>query len=141
MLNNFRHIEDEPDCTNPTDEDVWEDTLICNSDVPLRKVIFDNLVKKNEFKNTAMKIQLISDITEEVPENSTDFTSIKSTMNGKEPMTEAEFTYSVPFVAGRMYNIWWHTGIDFEDLNIDVSSLTDDSDSAIIFKFNYTLNR
>lgn len=88
-----------------------------------------------------MKIQLLSDITEEVPEDSTDFTGIKSTMNNKEPMEEAEFTYSVPFVAGRIYNIWWQTGIDFEKANIDVSALTDDNDPAIIFKFNYTLNR
>ena len=36
-----------------------------------------------------MKIQLLSDITEEVPENSTDFTAVKSTMNDKEPMEES----------------------------------------------------
>ena len=88
-----------------------------------------------------MKIQLLSDITEEVPENSTDFGWVKSTLNGKEPMLESSFTYSVPFVAGRIYNIWWHTGIDFEKVNIDVSALTEDNDPAIIFKFNYTLNR
>ena len=88
-----------------------------------------------------MKIQLLSDTTEEVAENSTDFTAIKSTMRNKEPMLYSKFTYSVPFVAGRIYNIWWQTGIDFLKVNIDVSSLTDDSDPAIIFKFNYTLNR
>ena len=35
-----------------------------------------------------MKIQLISNIDEDVPEDSTDFTEIYSIMNGKEPMDE-----------------------------------------------------
>ena len=47
------------------------------------------MVKKNEFKNTKMKIQLLSDITEEVPEDSTDYSWVKSTLSGKEPMIES----------------------------------------------------
>jgi hypothetical protein len=29
--------------------------------------------------------------------------------------------YSIAFAAGRIYNIWWLTGLDFTHLNIDVS--------------------
>lgn len=47
VLNNFKHIEDEPDCTNPNDQSIWEDTLVCDSSLPLRKVIFDNMINKN----------------------------------------------------------------------------------------------
>lgn len=46
-------------------------------------------MKENEFKNTPMKVQLISDVTEDVPENSTDFSEVYSLFNGKEPMDEA----------------------------------------------------
>lgn len=50
-------------------------------------------------------------------------------------------SYSIAFVAGRVYNIWWLTGLDFTHLNVDVSQKFVDSDPAIIFKFNYTEHR
>ena len=37
--------------------------------------------------------------------------------------------------------VWWHTGIDFKGVHIIADALRDNSDDAIIFKFNYTLNR
>lgn len=58
---------------------------------------------------------------------------------GMEPMSEDQRrSYSVAFVAGRVYNIWWLTGLDFTHVNVDVSQKFVDSDPAIIFKFNYT---
>jgi hypothetical protein len=44
----------------------------------------------------------------------------------------------MPYVAGRIYQAWWLTGIDFTHAAIDVQRLTNDADEAIIFKFNYT---
>ena len=44
----------------------------------------------------------------------------------------------MPFAVGRVYNAWWLTGIDFTHLAIDVSQLYEDTDPAILFKFNYT---
>lgn len=51
---------------------------------------------------------------------------------------DQKFSYSIAFVAGRVYNIWWLTGLDFTHVNVDVSKKFVDSDPAIIFKFNYT---
>ncbi len=45
------------------------------------------------------------------------------------------------YIAGRTYNIWWLTGLDFTHLAMDISKLFKDTDPAIIFKFNYTENR
>lgn len=56
-------------------------------------------------------------------------------------MLDHKFAYSVAFVAGRIYNIWWLTGLDFSHLHIEISRFFEDSDPAIIFKFNYTQNR
>ena len=92
------------------------------------------------FKNTPMKIQIIDDLEEKVPSNSRDYTAIYSSMGGKEPKVVPE-TYSVFFVPGRIYNIWWHTGVDFIDLNINVASFHNTNEPAILFKFNYTLHR
>lgn len=40
-----------------------------------------------------------------------------------------------------MYNIWWLTGLDFDNVQMTSSRYLTDSDPAIIFKFNYTLHR
>jgi hypothetical protein len=56
-------------------------------------------------------------------------------------MIERKDSYSLAFVAGRVYNIWWLTGLDFDHVDIVVSTLFEDTDPAIIFKFNYTQNR
>jgi hypothetical protein len=55
-----------------------------------------------------------------------------------EPMEAQKWSYSLPFVAGRTYNVWWLTGLDFTHLNVDVSKHFVDTDPGIIFKFNYT---
>ena len=50
-------------------------------------------------------------------------------------------SFAMPYAAGRTYNIWWLTGLDFDHMAMEVSQLFTDNDPAIIFKFNYTLNR
>lgn len=35
-----------------------------------------------------------------------------------EPMIHKKRAYALPFIAGRIYNIWWLTGLDFTHLSI-----------------------
>jgi hypothetical protein len=56
-------------------------------------------------------------------------------------MVSQKFTYALPYAAGRIYNVWWLTGLDFDHLSIQSSNVLSPSDPAILFKFNYTLNR
>lgn len=56
-------------------------------------------------------------------------------------MISAMKTYALPFVSGRIYSVWWLTGLDFDHLNYESSRVLTASDAGIIFKFNYTLNR
>lgn len=50
-------------------------------------------------------------------------------------------TYALPFIAGKIYNIWWLTGLDFDHLTMFSSYTLTENDPAITFKFNYTLSR
>jgi len=50
-------------------------------------------------------------------------------------------TWSLPFITGRIYNIWWGTGLDFSHLAIATSPIFTTADVGIIFKFNNTENR
>lgn len=52
-----------------------------------------------------------------------------------------KFTYSLPYITDRIYNIWFGTGINFDHMAMITSSLYGPTEKAILFKFNYTLNR
>jgi hypothetical protein len=69
----------------------------------------------------------------------TDYTEFSSHMASMEPMKDKPKSYTMPYVTGRIYNVWWLTGLDFTHLAVEVSPLFDDAvDDAILFKFNYT---
>lgn len=90
-----------------------------------------------------MKVKRLSSMDELVPTGTSDtlYTSITSRSSNKEPMLEKPNAWSLPFVTGQIYQVWWGTGLDFSHLSISSSPLFTASDAAVIFKFNYTLNR
>ncbi len=91
-----------------------------------------------------MKAQLIANpevVVELKSTNCSEIYSVFSLVNKKEPMLEQKFSFAAPFVTGRIYSIWWHTGIDFNHLSISTARLFTAEDKGIIFKFNYTENR
>lgn len=47
----------------------------------------------------------------------------------------------MPYITGRIYQIWWGTGIDFTHLSIYTAPTFTPNDKGIIFKFNYSENR
>lgn len=91
-----------------------------------------------------LKAQPLADHTDVVSETSTSFTQIFSYFspsNKMDAMKSAKKTYAMPYIAGKIYNIWWHTGLDFDHLSVSSSYYMKPTDPSIIFKFNYTLNR
>jgi len=50
-------------------------------------------------------------------------------------------SWALPYLAGRLYNLWWLTGLDFTYLKMHSSRYLKESDLAVRFKFNYTLHR
>jgi hypothetical protein len=50
-------------------------------------------------------------------------------------------TWSLPFITGNIYAIWWGSGLDFTNVAISSTSLFTSNDNGVIFKFNYTINR
>jgi hypothetical protein len=69
------------------------------------------------------------------------YTSITSRFEEMEPKVEKPHTWSLPFITGQIYQIWWGTGMDFSHLAISSTTLFTPNDPGVIFKFNYTLNR
>lgn len=84
-----------------------------------------------------MKIQYLSHINETIDQNSADYHEIFSVLGTKQPMIDKKFAYAVPMATGRIYNIWWLSGLDFDHLAVDSSKFFTSDDDAIILKFNY----
>lgn len=92
-----------------------------------------------------MKAIELTAITDTVPLNMSEtlYTAVPSNLQYTimEPKVEKKYTWALPFITGRIYNIWWGTGIDFTYLDTFTSPSFLDTEKGIIFKFNYSDNR
>ena len=62
-----------------------------------------------------IKVQEITTAYEFVPEDSRAYT-------GTWPEKKKQI-WALPFIAGRMYNVWWHSGLDFTFLQKSHSNM------------------
>jgi hypothetical protein len=105
--------------------------------------MFTNLMNPADFNQQPLKATLLKTIDQVTNPNisSNFYTSIVSYITLREPMDEIKKTWSMPYVTGRIYHIWWGIGIDFMNMSISTTSIFNPSDLGIIFKFNYTTSR
>lgn len=73
MVNALPHLVQEAACSAPSNPALWDNTIVCDQSVTIREVTFTNLVESIVFEKAPMKVQLLSDVLEDVPENSTSF--------------------------------------------------------------------
>ena len=74
IVYSFPHLEQESACLPATTASEWDSTLACDQTVTIRRVMFTNIEPDYTFKWTPLKAQVLADVDEEVPENSTDYT-------------------------------------------------------------------
>ena len=140
----YNHLASEAACLPTSSTSSWDNTLACDETVKLVRVTFNQLTPVSLFNLVGMKAQPIASAADLVSETSTSFSEIYSFFsfsNKMDSMVSATKTYAMPYIAGRIYNIWWLTGLDFNHLSMTSSSYMQPTDPAIRFKFNYTLNR
>jgi hypothetical protein len=141
---NYKHLQTEAACLPTTSTASWDNTIACDQSVKLVTVTFNNLQSSSLFALTGLKAQEIANPTDLVPENSTSYTQIYSFFslsNKMDAMISLPKTYAMPYIAGRIYNIWWLTGLDFDHLSMTSSYYMQPNDPGVRFRFNYTLNR
>jgi hypothetical protein len=147
IMQRYNHIYhyNQQHCALPSNESKWDSTIICNQAVTIRRIYFTNIINFNAFNNQIMKVVPITTYDEVVSLNPVAdvglFTAVKSRFRDKEPKKEKPQAWSLPFVTGKIYQIWWGSGLDFSHLSIVTSTLFNENDAGVIFKFNYTLNR
>lgn len=143
ITKSYKHLLSEPACKPTTDVLKWDNTLACDQTVKVARVTFRKALPVSLFSLVGLKAEEISDVTAVVDEASTSFTEIYSFFSLANKMDSMVLpkTYALPYIAGRIYNIWWLTGLDFDGLTMSSSRYLKVSDPAILFKFNYTLHR
>ena len=102
---NFAHMRNDAACRVTINSALWHNTVVCDENVKVTLVRFKSMTPSNDFKNVMIKVQEVSHAYEFVPEDSTSY-------SGTVP-EEKKQIWALPFIGGRMYNVWWHTGLDF----------------------------
>lgn len=144
IVHGFPHIASTNHALCPVAPSGWDDAVMCDSSVTIRRVIFTNLDDHQKFAAQTMKVTELTNVTDFVSESlsSTLYTAILPTLpNNPMESKDKAYTYSLPYITGRTYNVWWGSGIDFAHLSAFTSPSFVDSDKGVIFKFNYSENR
>jgi hypothetical protein len=129
IIHSYNHIASyyQNFCPPANSPSSWDNSIMCNSSVTIRRVAFTNPVDPRLFKAQGMKVMPIFDINQAINPNisstfyTTAFTTLPTTT--MEPKKEKALTWALPFITGQMYNIWWGTGIDFSHLSIFTTPL------------------
>jgi hypothetical protein len=147
IVHGFPHIivNNSNICPSPLDPTGWDSAVMCDNTVSLRRVGFTNLQNWQDFQSQNLKAVELRNITDTVSQNLTSnlYTSISTRIPTTSMEAKLEFTYTwaMPYITGRIYNVWWGSGIDFIHLAAFTTPSYLLSEKGIIFKFNYSDNR
>lgn len=132
----YPHLDGIAQC-NRTDAAILDDSILCNSSVQIRTLIFRNLAGARSFVGLELKVYRIPDLQFNVSGNLT-LNSSKFTKDVmKSVWQDTPYSWSLPFVTGHIYNVHWHNGnMDFTKMNLRPSLYWNSQDKSIILKFN-----
>ncbi len=129
IVYNYPHISKQhtSHCFIPQTATSWDSSLLCDPTIKIRRVYFTNLWSNkyywNVFSNSYINIAPISNIT--VNHSSLPSTEI-TTANyyySLDALIEKSTTWSLPFVTGSKYAVWWSNNYDFDHLSLSTTSL------------------
>jgi len=125
-------------CKNATDQVKWSDSLICNSDVVVNDVQFAAAQPAAMFFGVRIFVKrLDTDLQDYAGADPNTITGSWVQKTDPEQMN----TWSLPFVSGYTYSVFWSTGLDWTSLTVNPSFYFRSTDDAFILRFNYTTSR
>jgi len=145
IVQNFPHIAqyNQDKCTPASDPAAWDNAIMCNQDLTIRKIVFSNLMEHKLFVNQNISVVQINSPSEVVATHLSNalHTKVSNTIDKNEPKKDGKHLWSLPYVVGRTYQVWWGLGADFKHLSIGSTRFYTSDLPGVIFKFNYTENR
>lgn len=115
---------------------IYDDSIICNSNVRIRPIMFRNLRPQEAFRALEIKAYRIPDYNFNLslsdPLNFTRVVMYKI-------FVDTPYTWDLPFVTGYSYNIHWQDGsLDFTHMNIYPTNYWSPDDKGVVLRFNYS---
>ena len=132
----YPHLDGIKEC-NITDNIGFDYSIICNSSIQIRTLMFRSLVGVNSFLGIELKIYRIPalnfNVSNELNVNASNFTNDLM----RSVTFDTPYTWDLPFVTGYIYNLHWNYGnLDFTHMNLLPSLYWAFEDKAVILKFN-----
>ena len=132
----YPHLDGIKECliANST---IYDNSIICNSSVQIRTLMFRSLVGSIAFTGLDLKVYRIPALNFNVSDRSLVNSSYFTVDVMKSVPYDTPYTWDLPFVTGYMYNIHWHNGnLDFTHMNLLPSLYWLVVDKGIVLKFN-----
>ena len=147
IVHGFNHIKafHQSTCPEATTASEWDNSIYCDHTETVRRIVVTNMQTHSRFLGQPLRVTELAAINDTTSDtiSSTLYTSVHNyiTKPSKQPKKEKAHAWSLPYLTGNTYNVWWGTGVDFSHMALFTTPLFSDADDGIIFKFNYTQNR
>ena len=122
ITHNWPHLTAGGKCHPPTTPDNWDNAIMCESDVEIRRVQFTNMQKHQNFKVMKLRTALIDSLTTSVPmaDANVSFSEVYHRLDGtSKDSKDKAYGWSLPFAIGSIYNVWWGSGVDWTHMAIE----------------------
>lgn len=88
IVSNWPHIASyqQSRCVNSTSPAKWDNAIICDQTVTIRRIFITNALNLNDFNNQFIKVAQLNNIDQVLDYNTSIFTAVQSTVNKMEPM-------------------------------------------------------
>jgi hypothetical protein len=140
LMNNFHHITFSSDRCRTSTWNSWGSLAFCGSNATVRRIMLTNAVGASywyDFYWTGMYVMPIYNIST----TSTIDYSITTSVGMTYPTVEKPSSWSLPFIAGMTYQVWWSNNADFNHLSLTTTPMYGKNEPGVVFKFPYTINR
>lgn len=129
LVNSFNHIAKyhTSECKSALgNSTAWNNLILCNSNLTIRRIMFTNAIGANNsyysFYWINMFVYPVTSLTQTI--NSTDYSLI--TIAPPSYNNEKPYSWSLPFVTGNIYQVWWgeyNTITDYSHMSISTTPL------------------
>lgn len=138
ILPYYVHNDGISGCSNNTNSSLWDTSMICDNTTQVRTIMITNALPFQNFQNQLIKFYRLQTPTDNISNITSGYSQqwVVMTDNMDKPQD-----WAAPFVLDNFYDVWWNQGIDFDSVSVMPSVYFTPTDKAVIFRFNYTLNR
>ena len=129
LVYNYPHISKQHplNCSSPQTASAWDNSLLCDSTILIRRVYFTNLWSSKYYYNvysiTSINIAPIANISVNHTTLPSNYITTANYYLTSDALLEKSTTWSLPFVAGSKYEVWWSNNVDFDHLSLSTTPL------------------